>query len=75
MATPTTGPPAPTSDHQPMALTRSSLGKCRNISAIDAEPVAAPASPSNVRAAMSAPAFHATADRPVAANAATIPMR
>ena len=45
-----TGPPAPTRDHHPMALTRSSGAKAMLISAPEAVPVAAPWTPSSVRA-------------------------
>ncbi len=48
--TPTTGPPAPTRLHQPMAFTRSSREKTMLIKAPEAVPVAAPSMPSSVRA-------------------------
>ena len=59
--TPITGPPAPTSAHQPMALTRSSGENTSRIRAIDAAPVAAPWTPSRTRAAIRIPAVGAEA--------------
>ena len=59
--TPSTGPPAPTSDHHPIAFTRSLGGNDDMMSAIDAVPVAAPCTPSSVRARMSSIAVGASA--------------
>ena len=59
--TPRTGPPAPTSDHHPIAFTRSSWGNEDMMSAIEAVPVAAPCTPSRVRARMRMPAVGAIA--------------
>ena len=61
--TPSTGPPAPTNDHQPSALTRSSGSKSSRMIAIDAVPVAAPWTPSNARANRSIPMSGAVAVR------------
>src|SRR5215813_6331922 len=61
---PSTGAPAPTSDHQPIALTRSSSGNARMINAIDAGPVAAPGTAPMARIAIS--------DAPSQANAVRI---
>ena len=61
MVTPSTGPPAPTSAHHPMALTRSSWEKAWRTRAMEAAPVAAPWTPSNSRAAISTPAVGAEA--------------
>src|ERR1700676_4411523 len=61
MVTPSTGPPAPTSAHQPMAFTRSWWEKAWSSRAIDAAAVAAPWTPSNSRATMSTPAVGAEA--------------
>ncbi len=58
---PMTGAPAPTNDHHPIALTRSSSGNACMISAIDAGPIAAPGSDPIVRIAMSEGPFHANA--------------
>ena len=63
-----TGPPAPTSDHHPIALTRSSRSKVRITIAIDAAPVAAPSSEPIVRMTMSGNAPHAKVDKPAAVN-------
>ena len=61
--TPSTGPPAPTNDHQPSALTRSSRSKSSKMIAIDAVPVAAPCTPSRARAKRSKPTVGANAVR------------
>ena len=61
MVTPSTGPPAPTSAHHPIAFTRSSWLKAWRTSAIEAAPVAAPWTPSKSRAAMRIPAVGADA--------------
>ena len=63
MATPMTGPPAPTSDHQPIALTRSSRSNSLKISAIELAPVAAPSTALSVRITISAVLLHAMALR------------
>ena len=61
-ATPTTGPPAPTNDHHPMALTRSPLGKAPSTRAIEVAPNVAPTNPPRTRAAMSTPTVGAVAE-------------
>ena len=61
--TPNTGPPAPTSDHQPSALTRSCRENSSKMIAIDAVPVAAPCTPSSARANRSIPTSGAVAVR------------
>ena len=61
--TPRTGPPAPTSDHHPSALTRSSFEKSSRMIAMDAVPVAAPCTPSRARANSSMPTLGAVAVR------------
>ncbi len=61
--TPSTGPPAPTSDHQPSALTRSCRENSSRMIAIDAVPVAAPCTPSRARANSSIPTSGAVAVR------------
>ena len=73
--TPMTGPPAPTSDHQPIALTRSSGEKTMLMSAPDAVPVAAPWTPSRVRASSSMPTLAASAVRTAETMAPASPMR
>ncbi len=75
MVTPSTGPPAPTRAHQPMAFTRSSWEKACSTSAIDAAPVAAPWMPSKSRAAMSTPAVGAEAVRTTLTAAPLSPHR
>jgi hypothetical protein len=72
---PSTGAPAPTSDHHPIALTRSSSGNARMINAIDAGPVAAPGMAPSVRIAMSDEPFQARAVRNVATVKPARPMR
>jgi hypothetical protein len=59
--TPSTGAPAPTSDHSPIAFTRSLAGTERIIIAMDAGPVAAPSAAPSTRNAISDDAFHASA--------------
>src|SRR6185437_7869703 len=59
--TPSTGPPAPTSDHQPSALTRSSRSNSSRMIAMEAVPVAAPCTPSSARAKSSRPTLGARA--------------
>ena len=59
--TPSTGPPAPTSDHQPSALTRSAGANSSRMIAIDAVPVAAACTPSRQRAKISMPMSGAVA--------------
>ena len=61
--TPSTGPPAPTSDHHPRALTRSCRENSSRMIAIDAVPVAAPCTPSRARANRSIPTSGAVAVR------------
>jgi hypothetical protein len=61
--TPRTGPPAPTSDHQPSALTRSAGANSSRMIAMDAVPVAAPCTPSRTRANRSMPTSGAVAVR------------
>ena len=61
--TPSTGPPAPTSDHHPSALTRSAGANSSRMIAIDAVPVAAPCTPSRARANSSIPTSGAVAVR------------
>ena len=73
--TPITGPPAPTIDHQPMALTRSSGANIRKMRAIDAVPVAAPWMPSRQRAKSSTPTLGAVAVRTAATMAPPSPHR
>ena len=58
---PITGAPAPTRDHHPIALTRSSSGNARMMSAIDAGPVAAPGTAARTRMTMSDAPSHANA--------------
>ena len=71
--TPMTGPPAPTSDHQPIAFTRSWRSKVRITMAIDAAPVAAPSREPMVRMTISGSAPHASAEAPAAKNDRTSP--
>ncbi len=71
--TPSTGPPAPTSDHQPSALTRSWGANSSRMIAIDAVPVAAPCTPSRQRAKSSMPTFGAVAVRTALTMAPTSP--
>ena len=73
--TPMTGPPAPTSAHHPMALTRSSAEKTCKMRAIEAAPVAAPSMPSKTRAVMSRPAVGAEAVSTTQTAAPTSPHR
>jgi hypothetical protein len=73
--TPSTGPPAPTSDHQPSALIRSSGSKSWRISAMDAVPVAAPCTPSRARAKSSMPTSGAVAVRMALTMAPASPKR
>ena len=54
-ATPSTGPPAPTRDHQPSTLVRSSGGKTRKSNDHDAAVVHAPSMPDRRRAPISQP--------------------
>jgi len=61
--TPSTGPPAPTSDHHPSALTRSWRENSSRMIAIDAVPVAAPCTPSRARAKSNIPTLGAVAVR------------
>ncbi len=61
--TPSTGPPAPTSDHHPSALTRSWRENNSKMIAIEAVPVAAPCTPSRARANRRIPTFGAVAVR------------
>ena len=69
-----TGPPAPTSDQNPSALTRSPWSNTDNTSAIDAAPIEAPTMPPSTRAAMSTPMFGASADSAAATVSAMIPI-
>ena len=75
MASPSTGPPAPTSDQYPNAFTRSSRSKTLQMMAIDAAPVAAPSIEPMVRTAMREPALHAKADNAEAMAAPAMPSR
>ena len=61
--TPSTGPPAPTRDHHPSALTRSWREKSSRMIAIEAVPVAAPCTPSRARANSNRPTLGAIAVR------------
>ena len=61
--TPSTGPPAPTSDHHPSALTRSWRENSSRMIAIEAVPVAAPCTPSRARANSNIPTSGAVAVR------------
>ena len=72
---PIDGAPAPTNDHQPSALTRSSGGKARMISAMAVGWVAAPMTWVTVRRAISANALQARAVRPAVRVARAKPMR
>ena len=56
IATPRTGPPAPTIDHQPIAFTRSPDSNRLSTSAIEDAPSPAPTRPPSARAAMRVPA-------------------
>ncbi len=61
--TPSTGPPAPTRDHQPSAFTRSWRENSSRMIAIEAVPVAAPWTPSSARANSNKPTLGASAVR------------
>ncbi len=73
MATPMTGPPAPTRDQKPMALTLSPRSKTEKMRAIEAAPVAAPSMPPKARTAISAVAVGAMALRAAATMAPAMP--
>jgi len=75
MATPSTGPPAPTSDHQPITFERDSGGNTLNSSDQDAAVVHAPSMPDSSRAEMSSPAFGARTVKIEHSRAPDIPMR
>ena len=70
-----TGPPAPTSDHQPITFERDSGGNTLNSSDQDAAVVHAPSMPDSSRAEMSSPAFGARTVKIEHSRAPDIPMR
>ncbi len=74
-ATPRTGPPAPTIDHQPIAFTRSPDSNMLSTKAIDDAPRPAPTSPPSARAAIRAPASGTSADMTATATFPIIPTR
>lgn len=75
MATPSTGPPAPTSDHQPITFERDSGGNTLKRSDQEAAVVHAPSTPDSSRAAMSRPAFGARIVSTEHSSAPDMPMR
>lgn len=74
-ATPITGPPAPTRDHHPMALTRSPGSKAPSTSAIDEADRAAPTMPPSARAATRAPTSGDSAEATATSTLPTMPNR